>query len=75
METKTFQRTDYGWCIKKRKIVSVKDTCENYVHKKQYKIRRSGIQRYLDNILTGLATIKCVIEEEMNERNEMQKLQ
>lgn len=74
-ETKMFQKTDLGWCCKKIETVCVTDSCENYVHKTRHKVMRRGIQRYLEDILTQLSAMKCIIEEEKNESDEMQKLQ
>ncbi len=68
-ETKTFQKTDLGRCCKKGEDVCVTDSCKNFVRKKQHKVMRDGIQRYLDEILTQLSAMRYIIEEE-NESDE-----
>jgi len=75
MEIKTFRKTNLGWCCNKKETVSVTDSCKQHVRKTQRKVKRTGIQRYLDNILTQLSSMRYVLEEEINESDEMQKLQ
>jgi len=69
-ETKTFQKADVGWCVRKAEIVNVTDTCDGFLYKKHPKVLCKSTQRFLDGILTQLSALRCIIEDEKNESNE-----
>ncbi len=69
-ELKKFNKTEYGWCGKKGEIVCTKDCCEHFGRRNVSHNIRYGLQRSLNDLLTQLSTIRQIIEEEQNDREE-----
>lgn len=69
-ELKKFNKTEFGWCCEKRKIVCVKDQCEHF-ERRAYRTKiRFGLEHCLNDLLVQLSTIRQIIEEEKNENKD-----
>lgn len=65
-----YNKTDVGWCRVKSECINVKDSCDKFTYRAKHIVIRRGIQRYLNDILLQLSSIRSIIEEESNDPSE-----
>ncbi len=59
-----FSKTDYGFCYRHKKIVYVKDTCDNFEYGSRRHILNKHTRYYLDKLLLEISALRCIIEEQ-----------
>lgn len=67
---KQYNKTDFGWCREKMSIVNVKDGCDEFVFRPNRRPLKIRTERFLNDILFQLTAIRCIIEEETDDRND-----
>lgn len=69
-ETKRLRRADFGWCCYKRENVEIHGCCDWFATRTYYRKSDKVLKIYLNDLLTEINELRCIIEEEQNEKKE-----
>ncbi|MDE5618361.1 MAG: hypothetical protein K2I79_02620 [Clostridia bacterium] len=64
---KQFSKTKFGFCIKLKSNVHIRDFCTGYEYRPRLRVSYKKMEFYLNNLLTELSSIRTFIETKDNE--------
>ncbi len=71
---KNFRKTQFGWCNKKFKVAFAKNSCDKFAPKPTNRRNEQFALYCLNDLLTELTHVRCVLEENRREKNETETL-
>ncbi len=73
-ELTRYEKTKSGWCKKRVASANIHETCENFQAKRPGFQREMTLKSHLNDILTHIHEIRCVLEAEREEWDENENL-